>query len=52
MTDAAMAARAECVMLNKGPFLLEAIDQLRALFQRMDNNQHKKTPQLRRLKSW
>jgi len=52
MTDAAMAARAECVMLNKGPYLLEAIDLLRPLFQRMDNNQHKKTPQLRMLRSW
>jgi pyruvate kinase len=52
MTDAAMAARAECVMLNKGPYLLDAIDELRALLQRMENNQHKKTPQLRELKSW
>ena len=25
MTDAAMAARAECIMLNKGPFLPEAV---------------------------
>ena len=52
MTDAAMAARAECVMLNKGPYLFEAIDQLRALLTRMDTNQHKKTPLLRQLKSW
>ena len=52
MTDAAMAARAECVMLNKGPFLLEAIDQLQRLLGRMEGNQHKKTPRLRRLKSW
>jgi pyruvate kinase len=52
MTDAAMAARAECVMLNKGPYLLEAIDELQTLLQRMENNQHKKTPQLRELKSW
>jgi pyruvate kinase len=52
MTDAAMAARAECVMLNKGPYLLEAIDQLRALLKRMEDHQHKKTAQLRRLKSW
>jgi pyruvate kinase len=52
MTDAAMAARAECVMLNKGPYLFEAIDELDQLLQRMDVNQHKKTPQLRRLKSW
>jgi len=52
MTDAAMAARAECVMLNKGPYLFEAIDELEQLLQRMDVHQHKKTPQLRRLKSW
>jgi pyruvate kinase len=52
MTDAAMAARAECVMLNKGPYLLEAIDQLHTLLGRMDEHQHKKTPQLRRLESW
>jgi pyruvate kinase len=52
MTDAAMAARAECVMLNKGPHLLEAIDLLDTLLARMDSNQHKKTPQLRALKSW
>lgn len=52
MTDAAMAARAECVMLNKGPHLLEAIDQLRLLFSRMQDNQHKKFAKLRRLRSW
>ena len=52
MTDAAMAARAECVMLNKGPFLAEGIDQLRILLARMTDHQHKKTPQLRALKSW
>jgi pyruvate kinase len=52
MTDAAMAARAECVMLNKGPYLLEAIDTLDSLLMRMGEHQHKKTPQLRRLMSW
>ena len=52
MTDAAMAARAECVMLNKGPFLIETIDQLRALLARMGDHQHKKTPGLRALRSW
>ena len=49
---AAIASRAECVMLNKGPYLFEAIEELDQLLQRMDINQHKKTPQLRRLKSW
>ena len=52
MTDAAMAARAECVMLNKGPYLFQAIDELDTLLGRMEENQHKKTPQLRRLRSW
>ncbi len=52
MTDAAMSARAECVMLNKGPFLFEAIAQLDLLLARMGEHVHKKTPQLRRLASW
>lgn len=52
LTDAAMAVRAECVMLNKGPYLLEAIDELDQLLGRMDDHVHKKTPQLRRLQSW
>jgi pyruvate kinase len=52
MTDAAMASRAECVMLNKGPYLFDAIDELHELLQRMEEHQHKKTPQLRRLRSW
>jgi pyruvate kinase len=52
MTDAAMAGRAECVMLNKGPHLLDAIEVLDTLLARMDAHRHKKTPQLRALKSW
>jgi pyruvate kinase len=52
MTDAAMSARAECVMLNKGPFLFDAIAQLDLLLGRVGKNIHKKTPQLRRLASW
>jgi pyruvate kinase len=52
MTDAAAAAGAECVMLNKGPYVLEAVEHLDRLLARMTENQHKKTPQLRRLASW
>lgn len=52
MTDAAMAARAECVMLNKGPNVGEAIEVLDRLLARMDGHIHKKTPILRALKSW
>jgi pyruvate kinase len=52
MTDAAMAERAECVMLNKGPFIGEAIAILQDVLIRMETHQLKKTPQLRALHSW
>ena len=52
MTDAAMAARAECVMLNKGAAVAEAVDVLDRLMSRMDEHITKKTPTLRALKSW
>ena len=52
MTDAAMAGRAECVMLNKGPNVGEAITALQGLLQRMMEHQSKKTARLRALRSW
>lgn len=52
MTDAAMAARAECVMLNKGPAVGEAVTLLDSLLGRMDGHIFKKTPTLRALQSW
>jgi pyruvate kinase len=52
MTDAAMAARAECVMLNKGPAIGTAVSLLDRLLARMEANVFKKTPALRALKSW
>jgi pyruvate kinase len=52
MTDAAMAARAECVMLNKGPYLFTGIEHLDLLLGRMSGHVSKKTPQLRALQSW
>lgn len=52
MTDAAMAERAECVMLNKGPFIAEAVTILDDVLTRMEAHQLKKTPQLRALHSW
>lgn len=52
MTDAAMSARAECVMLNKGPSLPAAIAMLDRLLDRMDDHLFKKTPTLRALKTW
>jgi pyruvate kinase len=52
MTDAAMAARAEGVMLNKGPFLLDCIRMLDALHIRMAEHLAKKTHLLRPLQTW
>ena len=52
MTDAAMAARAECVLLNKGPNVAGAIATLDRLLHRMGGHQVKKTPTLRALRSW
>ena len=49
MTDAAMSERAECVMLNKGPFVLDAIAVLDNVVARMQAHQQKKTAQLRAL---
>lgn len=47
-----MSARAECVMLNKGPHVVEALRCLDELFVRMAEHQQKKSPRLRALKSW
>jgi pyruvate kinase len=43
VTDAAMANRAECVMLNKGPHVVEAVRALDDILRRMEARQSKKT---------
>lgn len=45
-----MAERAECVMLNKGPFIVKAIRTLDDVLKRMEGHQLKKTALLRSLK--
>jgi len=52
ITDAAMAQRAECVMLNKGPFVALAIETLDDILRRMAGHQRKKAALLRPLRSW
>ena len=49
ITDAAMGERAECVMLNKGPHVIEAIETLSDILQRMEGHQQKKRALMRRL---
>lgn len=49
ITDAAMSVRAECVMLNKGAYITDAISVLNNILTRMDAHQHKKVSRLRQL---
>jgi pyruvate kinase len=52
ITDAAMGERAECVMLNKGPHIVDAVRVLDNILQRMQAHQSKKRSMLRRLHWW
>lgn len=49
VSDAAKGIRAECVMLNKGPYVAEALGFLRGVLTRMSAHQSKHRPLLRRL---
>lgn len=49
ITDAAMSNRAECVMLNKGPFIVAAVHMLGDILDRMYAHQWKKKETLRKL---
>ena len=49
ITDAAMGERAECVMLNKGPYIVEAVRSLDDILRRMHAHQDKKRSMLRKL---
>ncbi|MDB5271437.1 MAG: pyruvate kinase [Hymenobacter sp.] len=50
ITDAAMGDRAECVMLNKGPRVVEAVRILSGILRRMQAHQRKKSAMLRGLR--
>ena len=49
ITDAAMSERAECVMLNKGPYIIAAVRVLDNILRRMQAHQSKKASRLRPL---
>lgn len=50
VTDAAMGQRAECIMLNKGPHIVQATKSLDEILRRMQDHQTKKRSLLRRLR--
>jgi pyruvate kinase len=49
ITDAAMGERAECVMLNKGPYIIAAVQILDDILHRMQAHHEKKRSMLRKL---
>lgn len=49
ITDAASSVRADCVMLNKGPYVLDAVEVLGDILGRMQEHQQKKFMRLRKL---
>lgn len=52
ISDAGLGVRAECVMLNKGPYITTAIRTLDDILKRMGGHQAKKRPLLRALRAW
>ena len=52
ISDAGSAQRAECVMLNKGPYVAEAIETLDKIHSRMGRIQRKALPLMRHVESW
>jgi pyruvate kinase len=49
VSDAALSARAECVMLNKGPYIVETTRFLSGVLARMGGHNTKRSPIMRRL---
>ncbi len=49
VTDAASSARAECVMLNKGPYVVQTVKMLKAILIKMQAHYSKKKSKMRSL---
>jgi pyruvate kinase len=49
VSDAALAVRAECVMLNKGPYIVDTVRFLDDILGRMAEHRAKGRPMMRRL---
>jgi pyruvate kinase len=50
ISDAAMGVRAECVMLNKGPYIVAAVRALADILARMQGHRSKRSAMLRQLR--
>lgn len=49
LSDAVLGQRAECVMLNKGPYIIDALHTLNEVLRRTELRQWKNSPRLRAL---
>src|SRR5699024_819447 len=49
VTDAAEGTRADCIMLNKGDFIVDGVKILNRIIEKMETIQYKKTPILGKL---
>ncbi len=49
VSDAALSIRAECVMLNKGPYIVETVRFLAGVLERMSGHQSKRSQMMRQL---
>jgi len=49
VSDASLSAQAECVMLNKGPFIVETVQMLKQILVKMEKHGSKKKPTMRAL---
>lgn len=49
VTDVVEGSLSECIMLNKGKYIVEAVKMLVDIFKNVEIHQYKKTPQLRAL---
>jgi len=47
VSDAALSAQAECVMLNKGPYIVDAVKTLKEIISKMENHGYKKKNSMR-----
>ena len=52
VSDAGLGVRSECVMLNKGPFIIDAIRTLDDILRRMGSHQEKKRSLMWALHAW
>lgn len=52
ISDAAMSELAECAMLNKGPYITDAVVALDSILRRMAQHHYKKSALLRPLRAW